>query len=72
MIGIIVDSGCDLPEAIKEKTNVRVIPLKVVLEGKEYRDNIDITTEQRTNFPKLRFPVITISGRPLKAFIKKE
>ncbi|SSC12691.1 EDD domain protein, DegV family [Mesotoga infera] len=62
MIGIIVDSGCDLPEAIKEKTNVRVIPLKVVLEGKEYRDNIDITTEQLLEFMENKFPKTSLPG----------
>lgn len=31
MIGIVCDSGTDLPEELKNKENVRVVPLRVVL-----------------------------------------
>jgi len=56
MIAVIVDSGCDLPESMKESDNVRVIPLKIILDGKEYRDNIDITTSDLLQYMEDKFP----------------
>ncbi len=62
MIGIVVDSGCDLPEEMKAKKHVRVIPLKVVLDGKEYRDNIEITTEHLIEYMQEKFPKTSLPG----------
>jgi DegV family protein with EDD domain len=41
-IQIIADSACDLPDDIIEKYNIDVLPLIVNLDGKEYKDNVDI------------------------------
>ena len=43
-IGIIVDSGTDIPQHIIEKYNIKVIPLRIVIDGKEY-DEGSITEE---------------------------
>ena len=56
MIGFIVDSGCDLPEQMKARDNVRVVPLKIILDGKEYRDNIDISTPDLLHYMEDKFP----------------
>jgi DegV family protein with EDD domain len=43
---IVTDSTADLPaETIKEK-GIHVVPVNVVLNGKSYRDGVDITSEQ--------------------------
>lgn len=62
VIGIVVDSGCDLPENMKSKKNVRIIPLKVVLDGKEYRDNIDISTPQLLEYMEDKYPKTSLPG----------
>lgn len=43
---IITDSACDLPKSLIVANNIRVIPLLVVLDGKELVDGRDITPEQ--------------------------
>ena len=40
------DSTCDLDTDLKERYHVNYFPLHIILNGKEYRDNIDITPEQ--------------------------
>ncbi|MDI3472061.1 MAG: hypothetical protein PWQ20_85 [Thermotogaceae bacterium] len=35
-IGVVVDSGCDIPEDIVKKYNIKVVPLRIVINGKEY------------------------------------
>jgi DegV family protein with EDD domain len=45
-IGFVTDSTCDLPESIIEQHDLEVVPCVLVLDGKEYRDGIDITREE--------------------------
>lgn len=40
---IYTDSACDLPKSYLDENNVQLIPLHVLLDGKEYRDLLDIT-----------------------------
>lgn len=40
------DSTCDLDEELKERYHVHYFPLHIILNEKDYRDNIDITPEQ--------------------------
>ena len=42
MIKIFVDSGSSIKEHEKNKYGVEIIPLKVMLDGKEYEDGIDL------------------------------
>ncbi len=35
-IGIVVDSGCDVPVEILKKYNIKVAPLRIIINGKEY------------------------------------
>lgn len=41
-IAIITDSGCDIPQALAEKFNINVLPLKVIYPEREYSDRVDI------------------------------
>ena len=41
-IAIMADSGCDLPEEMINKGNVRVLPLKILYEDGEYLDGVNI------------------------------
>ncbi|MCX8063205.1 MAG: DegV family protein [Anaerolineales bacterium] len=46
MITITTDSTADLPRELANKRSIQVIPLSVNLNGKIYRDGIDLTTDQ--------------------------
>lgn len=43
MIRIVTDSTCDLPKEVIDRLNITIIPLILVIDGKSYRDEIDIT-----------------------------
>ena len=56
------DSTCDLDQELKERYHVHYFPLHIILDGKDYKDGIDITPEeiyQKYYDEKiLRFPVL--------------
>lgn len=50
-IRIITDSSSDLPKEVIEQYNIKVVPLRILIDGKSYYDNQDITP---TEFYKLQ------------------
>ena len=46
MIKIIADSTCDLSEELIEKYQIGIAPLSINIDGKTYRDRIDITADE--------------------------
>ena len=40
------DSTCDLDQELKERYHVHYFPLHIILDGKDYKDGIDITPEE--------------------------
>ena len=46
MVKIIADSTCDLSDELVQKYNITIIPLHIVLGEKEYRDRIEITSDE--------------------------
>lgn len=46
MIKLMADSTCDLSQEIVEKYNIGIAPLRIFIEGKTYRDKIDITADE--------------------------
>lgn len=46
MIRIFVDSTCDLPEGFFERHNIIMIPLKMLLNGKEFIDKVTIKVSE--------------------------
>ena len=40
------DSTCDLDQELKERYHVHYFPLHIILDGKDYKDGIDITPEK--------------------------
>ena len=40
------DSTCDLDAELKERFHVSYFPLHIILNGKDYKDNVDITPEE--------------------------
>ena len=52
MIKIITDSTSDIDLKYAKELNIEVVPLKVIIDGKEYKDQIDISTEQLYDYLK--------------------
>ena len=40
------DSTCDLGEELKARYNVQYYPFHIILEGKQYQDNVDIHVQE--------------------------
>lgn len=45
-IALITDSSCDLPQEILKSYNIHVLPLHIIFSDGDYRDGIDITSEE--------------------------
>ncbi len=45
-VGILVDSGADLPEAVVRAHGIRVVPLLLIEDGRTLRDGVDVTAEE--------------------------
>lgn len=45
-IAILTDSSCDLSKEYMETLPIKVIPLRIVFEDKEYRDRVEITSQE--------------------------
>jgi DegV family protein with EDD domain len=59
-IGIVTDSSADVPAWLLEEHQIHVIPIIIVLDGKEYVDGVTITREEFYNrLPALRTPPTT-------------
>lgn len=46
MIKMVVDSTCDLPKELIERCDIEMLPMRVLLEDKEYLDKKTITVEE--------------------------
>ncbi|MBP9920693.1 MAG: DegV family protein [Proteiniclasticum sp.] len=46
MIKIMADSTCDLSQEILDKYDISIAPLTVTIEGKTYKDRVDITADE--------------------------
>lgn len=43
---VVTDSGCDLSDALLAQYNIRMIPLRIVYKHGEYRDRMEISSDQ--------------------------
>ena len=43
---ILTDSGCDVPQNLRERYDIRVLPLKIIYPEDEYLDQVTITAQQ--------------------------
>ena len=48
-IKIMADSTCDLSQEIIEKYNISIAPLVVTIDGQEFKDRLDIQTDEFYN-----------------------
>lgn len=51
-VAIVTDSASDVPPDLAQNLNLIVAPVHVVIEGKDYRDQIDVTPD--TYYPRLK------------------
>lgn len=55
-IALITDTTSDLREDIIEKYNIKVLPFRIIFKDREYKDKVDISTEQLYDELKLEIP----------------
>lgn len=46
-VAIVTDSVACLPKELVKKYGIRVVPVHVIIDGKSYRDGVDITPTER-------------------------
>lgn len=46
MIKIMADSTCDLSKEIIDKYNIGIVPLNIIIGGKSYKDNVDLSPDE--------------------------
>jgi len=75
MIKIFVDSGSSIRECEKEKYGVEILPLKIMLDGKEYDDGVDLSFEdfykaliEKKLFPKTSLPSLSDAEKRVKCY----
>lgn len=70
MIKVFVDSGSSIKQHEKELYNVEILPLKILLDNKEYLDGVDLTMDifydaliNKKQFPKTSLPSLEDTER---------
>lgn len=78
MIRIIVDSGSSIKQSEKDMYNVDIIPLKIIFDGKEYLDGIDLSNEEfydflmnQNKFPKTSLPCFEDIEKLVNGYIEQ-
>ena len=61
-IGIVVDSCCDLPKAILEKFDIKVVPANINIGKRSYEDGVDMTREEL--YRKMEEGIIPTTSAP--------
>lgn len=77
MIKIFVDSGSSIKQSEKEKYNVEIIPLKILLNNKDYYDGIDLDNDvfykyliEDKLFPKTSLPNLPLLEERVNELVK--
>ena len=78
MIKVFVDSGSSIKQHEKEKYDVEVLPLKILLNGREYLDGVDLSMDvfydeliNNKQFPKTSLPSLEIVEREVLKSVDK-
>jgi len=77
MLQIITDSSCDLPEELRRRYHIHVVPLTVAIDGKEYAEGVDITPQEfqqkmlsASSLPKTSQPAPAVFARSFEEMAK--
>ncbi|MFZ7102332.1 MAG: DegV family protein [Peptococcaceae bacterium] len=62
-IALVTDSSCDLPQEIIKKYHIHVLPLHIIFKNKDYKDGVDITSDEfyerlKTEIPNTSMPCV--------------
>ncbi|MFZ5942730.1 MAG: DegV family protein [Bacillota bacterium] len=62
-IALITDSSCDLPQEIIDKYHIHILPLRIIFKDGDFRDRVDITSEEfyhrlKTEVPTTSMPSV--------------
>lgn len=69
-IAILTDSGSDVPQSLKEKFNIKVIPLKIIFKDGEYIDKVNITAQEVYDRMKHEIPKTSLpDGEAIKEIL---
>ncbi len=68
-IALVTDSTAYLPADLVERYGIHVVPVRVIWEGKTYRDGVDITAEEVYALLKERKTLPTTSQPPAQDFV---
>lgn len=78
MLRVIVDSACSIKQDEIEKYNIDIIPLKILLEDKEYLDGLNLSNDvfydaliNKKIFPKTSLPCLTDIEELVKKYISQ-
>ena len=78
MIKIFVDSGSSIKADELEKYNVEILPLKILLDDKEYLDSVDLSMEtfysaiiDQNIFPKTSLPSLDDAEKRVNDYVNK-
>ena len=78
MLRIFVDSGSSIKQDEKKHYNVEIIPLKILLGDKEYRDGIDLSMDffysqliDEGVFPKTSLPSLDETEKKIMEYVEQ-
>src|SRR5574340_494669 len=67
-IGIVTHSTCDLPESLVKKEKITVVPMVIVMGGREYHDGVDIShAEFYRRLPETK-PTVTTAAPGIQSY----
>ena len=69
-IAVVTDSTADLPAPVREKYDIKMVPLQVHLAGEDYRDWVDIEPEDFLARMKTASELPTTSQPPVGRFVE--
>lgn len=61
-IKIIVDSACDLPRAIRERFDIRMVPVNIHIGGRSYEDGVEMSREDL--YRRMEAGVVPTTSQP--------
>lgn len=68
-LAIVTDSTTDIPADLAEELGILIAPMRVIINGKDYRDKIDISSEEIYRLLPVVNPLPTTSGVAIEDFV---
>lgn len=62
-IAIVTDTGCDLPEELAKLYDIRIVPLRVLWKGKDYRDRYEVKSAEIFNMMDEEIPTTSLPNQ---------